>query len=51
MELPDVVRPFLDHMPGRLFVGGEWIESENGAQFEVENPDVDRCQAAAADHL
>jgi acyl-CoA reductase-like NAD-dependent aldehyde dehydrogenase len=62
MELPDVVRPFLDRMPGRLFVGGEWIESEDGAEFDVENPadgsllarvasgsatDVDRAVSAA----
>jgi phenylacetaldehyde dehydrogenase len=63
MGLPDVVRPFLDRLPGRLFVGGEWVESEDNAQFDVENPadgsllarvasagdgDVDRAVDAAA---
>jgi phenylacetaldehyde dehydrogenase len=63
MEIPDVVRPFLDRLPGRLFVGGEWVESEDNAQFDVENPadgsllarvacagdrDVDRAVDAAA---
>jgi acyl-CoA reductase-like NAD-dependent aldehyde dehydrogenase len=55
-------REFLDRGPGRHFIGGEWVESADGATFETIDPatgqpitevaqggpqDVDRAVAAA----
>ena len=61
-RLSGSAREFLDRGPGRHFIGGEWVESADGATFETVDPatgrpitevaqggdaDVDRAVAAA----
>ena len=64
--LSEPARAFLDRGPGRHFIGGEWLESADGATFETIDPatgdpiievaqggpeDVDRAVAAAREAL
>jgi acyl-CoA reductase-like NAD-dependent aldehyde dehydrogenase len=61
-RLSDAAKAFLDRGPGRHFIGGEWVESSDGATFETVDPatggaimqvaqggaaDVDRAVTAA----
>ena len=64
--LSEPAREFLERGPGRHFIGGEWLESADGASFETIDPatgrrdhevaqggpeDVDRAVAAAREAL
>ena len=64
--LSEPARAFLDRGPGRHFIGGEWVESADGATFATIDPatgdpiievaqagaaDVDRAVAAAREAL
>jgi phenylacetaldehyde dehydrogenase len=38
LEVPSEARTFLQGLPGRLYIDGEWVDAVEGGRFATENP-------------